>query len=62
MIKNPHILPPRKVDLDVKWKSFTKGLFGQGLFMIKATGSRQMFINTFGAIDAIASTRTVTYR
>jgi len=39
------------IDLDVKWEGFTKGLFGQGLFMLKATGSGQMFINTFGAID-----------
>ena len=39
------------VDLDVKWEGFTKGLFGQGLFMIRVTGSGDLFINTFGAID-----------
>ena len=39
------------VDLDVKWEGFTKGLFGQGLFMIKVYGSGTLFINTFGAID-----------
>jgi uncharacterized protein (TIGR00266 family) len=39
------------VDLDVKWEGFTKGLFGQGLFMLKATGNGTLFINTFGAID-----------
>jgi uncharacterized protein (TIGR00266 family) len=39
------------IDLDVKWEGFTKGLFGQGLFMLKATGQGMMFINTFGAID-----------
>jgi uncharacterized protein (TIGR00266 family) len=39
------------VDLDVKWEGFTKGLFGQGLFMIKITGSGDLFINTFGALD-----------
>jgi uncharacterized protein (TIGR00266 family) len=39
------------IDLDVKWEGFTKGLFGQGLFMLKATGRGLMFINTFGAID-----------
>jgi uncharacterized protein (TIGR00266 family) len=39
------------VDLDVKWEGFTKGLFGQGLFMVKTSGNGQLFINTFGAID-----------
>jgi uncharacterized protein (TIGR00266 family) len=39
------------VSLDTKWEGFTKGLFGQGLFMLKATGSGLLFINTFGAID-----------
>jgi uncharacterized protein (TIGR00266 family) len=39
------------VDLDIKWEGFTKGLFGQGLFMLKATGKGTLFINTFGAID-----------
>lgn len=39
------------MDLDVRWEGFTKGLFGQGLFMIKTTGQGDLFINTFGAID-----------
>lgn len=39
------------VELDVKWEGFTKGLFGQGLFMIKVYGGGDLFINTFGAID-----------
>jgi len=39
------------IELDVKWEGFTKGLFGQGLFMIKVYGSGDLFINTFGAID-----------
>jgi len=39
------------VELDVKWEGFTRGLFGQGLFMIKVHGSGDLFINTFGAID-----------
>jgi len=39
------------VELDVRWEGFTKGLFGQGLFMIKVHGSGDLFINTFGAID-----------
>lgn len=39
------------IDLDVKWEGFTRGLFGQGLFMMKAKGTGDLFINTFGAID-----------
>jgi uncharacterized protein (TIGR00266 family) len=39
------------VELDVKWEGFTRGLFGQGLFMMKARGTGDLFINTFGAID-----------
>jgi uncharacterized protein (TIGR00266 family) len=49
--KAAYIASTEKVDLDVKWEGFTKGLFGQGLFMIKVTGSGLLFINTFGAID-----------
>jgi uncharacterized protein (TIGR00266 family) len=46
-----YIASNQKVDLDIKWQGFTKGLFGQGLFMMKATGDGPLFINTFGAID-----------
>lgn len=46
-----YIASTQNVDLDIKWQGFTKGLFGQGLFMIKATGNGTLFINTFGAID-----------
>jgi uncharacterized protein (TIGR00266 family) len=49
--KSAYIASTENVDLDVKWEGFTKGLFGQGLFMIKATGNGNLFINTFGAID-----------
>jgi len=49
--KSAYVVSTQGIDLDVKWEGFTKGLFGQGLFMLKATGSGQMFINTFGAID-----------
>ncbi len=49
--KSAYIASTEGIDLDVKWEGFTKGLFGQGLFMLKATGSGQLFINTFGAID-----------
>jgi uncharacterized protein (TIGR00266 family) len=46
-----YIASTQNVELDIKWQGFTKGLFGQGLFMIKATGNGALFINTFGAID-----------
>jgi uncharacterized protein (TIGR00266 family) len=49
--KSAYIASTQSVDLDVKWEGFTKGLFGQGLFMIKVTGNGTLFINTFGAID-----------
>jgi uncharacterized protein (TIGR00266 family) len=46
-----YIASTQQVDLDMKWQGFTKGLFGQGLFMLKAKGEGKLFINTFGAID-----------
>jgi uncharacterized protein (TIGR00266 family) len=49
--KAAYIASTQNVELDVKWQGFTKGLFGQGLFMIKVTGDGTLFINTFGAID-----------
>ena len=49
--KAAYIASTENVDLDIKWEGFTKGLFGQGLFMIKVTGNGILFINTFGAID-----------
>lgn len=49
--KAAYIASTQNVDLDVKWQGFTKGIFGQGLFMLKATGNGTLFINTFGAID-----------
>ena len=49
--KSAYVASMGTVDLDVKWEGFTKGLFGQGLFMIKVTGDGTVFINTFGAID-----------
>jgi len=36
--KSAYIASTQGIDLDVKWEGFTKGLFGQGLFMLKATG------------------------
>ena len=49
--KSSYLASEQGIDLDVKWEGFTKGLFGQGLFMIRATGNGLLFINTFGAID-----------
>jgi uncharacterized protein (TIGR00266 family) len=49
--KAAYIASTENVDLDVKWEGFTRGLFGQGLFMIKVSGDGMLFINTFGAID-----------
>ncbi|PVX25162.1 MAG: TIGR00266 family protein [Candidatus Bathyarchaeum sp.] len=46
-----YIASTQNVELDIKWQGFTKGLFGQGLFMIKVYGEGKLFINTFGAID-----------
>ena len=39
------------VQLDTEWQGFTKGIFGTSLFMLKATGSGDLFVNSFGAID-----------
>jgi len=49
--KAAYIASTQNVDLDIQWQGFTKGLFGQGLFMIKVTGNGLLFFNTFGAID-----------
>jgi uncharacterized protein (TIGR00266 family) len=49
--KSAYIASTQGVNLDIQWQGFTKGLFGQGLFMIKVSGSGMLFINTFGAID-----------
>ncbi|HKZ93890.1 MAG TPA: TIGR00266 family protein [Candidatus Bathyarchaeia archaeon] len=49
--KSSYIASTKDVNLDVQWQGFTKGLFGQGLFMIKVSGKGMLFINTFGAID-----------
>ena len=49
--KSAYVASTGELDLDIKWEGFTKGLFGQGLFMLKAHGAGELFINTFGAID-----------
>ena len=50
--KSAYIASSPTVQLDVQWQGFTKGLFGQGLFMVKTNGQGDLFINTFGAIDS----------
>lgn len=49
--KSAYLASTDDIDLDVKWEGFSRGLFGQGLFMIKVTGRGDLFVNTFGAID-----------
>jgi uncharacterized protein (TIGR00266 family) len=49
--KSGYLASTEFVDLDIKWEGFSKGLFGQGLFMVKTSGQGDLFINTFGAID-----------
>jgi uncharacterized protein (TIGR00266 family) len=49
--KSAYIASTPDIDLDVKWEGFSRGLFGQGLFMLRATGNGNLFINTFGALD-----------
>jgi uncharacterized protein (TIGR00266 family) len=46
-----YIASTEGVKLDTQWQGFTKGLFGQNLFMIKVQGEGDIFVNTFGAID-----------
>ena len=36
--------------LDTKWQGFTKGIFGNNLFMLKTVGSGTMFVNAWGGI------------
>lgn len=49
--KSAYIASQQGVTLDAEWQGFSKGIFGQGLFMIKVSGQGLLFINTFGAID-----------
>ena len=49
--KSSYLANTDDIELDVKWEGFTKGLFGQGLFMIKTYGRGDLFLNTFGALD-----------
>jgi len=49
--KSSYIASSPTINLDIQWQGFTKGIFGQGLFMVKTSGAGDLFINTFGAID-----------
>ncbi len=49
--KSAYLASTQNIDLDVRWEGFSRGLFGQGLFMIKTTGSGDLFVNSFGALD-----------
>ena len=49
--KSAYLASTQNIDLDVRWEGFSRGLFGQGLFMIKTSGMGELFINSFGAID-----------
>ncbi len=49
--KSSYLASTQDIDLDVRWEGFTRGLFGQGLFMVRTSGNGDLFINSFGAID-----------
>jgi uncharacterized protein (TIGR00266 family) len=38
------------VMLDTEWQGFKKGIFGSGLFMLKAYGEGDLFVNAYGGI------------
>ena len=39
-----------ELTLDTKWQGFTKGIFGNNLFMLKTVGKGDMFVNAWGGI------------
>jgi len=49
--RSGYLASTQGVDLDVRWEGFSRGLFGQGLFMVKVSGEGDIFVNVFGAID-----------
>jgi len=49
--KSAYLASTQNIDLDVRWEGFSRGLFGQGLFMIRTSGNGELFINSFGALD-----------
>ena len=49
--KSAYLASTQNIDLDVRWEGFTRGMFGQGLFMVRTSGNGDLFINSFGALD-----------
>ena len=49
--RSSYLASTQDIDLDVRWEGFSRGLFGQGIFMVKTTGNGDLFINSFGALD-----------
>ena len=49
--KSAYLASTQSIDLDVRWEGFSRGIFGQGLFMIRTTGNGDLFLNSFGALD-----------
>jgi uncharacterized protein (TIGR00266 family) len=49
--KSAYVASTSGIHLDTEWQGFTKGLFGQSLFMLKVSGEGDLFVNAFGAID-----------
>jgi len=48
--KQAFVASTPSVTIDTEWQGF-KGLFGQGLFLLKTTGQGDVWINVFGAIE-----------
>lgn len=49
--KSAYLASSPTINLDTEWQGFKRGIFGQGLFMLKTSGYGLLFINVFGAID-----------
>ncbi|MEM2855981.1 MAG: TIGR00266 family protein [Candidatus Nitrosocaldaceae archaeon] len=45
-----YIASTKGIELDTQWQGFTKGIFGTELFMLKATGKGDLFVNSYGSI------------
>ncbi|MAT70453.1 MAG: TIGR00266 family protein [Planctomycetaceae bacterium] len=43
------------IDIDATWRGFGKALFsGESMFWVKCSGTGNLFLSSFGAIDAVA--------
>ena len=45
-----YIASSTEVMLDTEWQGFKKGIFGNGLFMLRANGVGDLFVNAYGGI------------